>query len=54
MYKKIIFLEYKVPKRSIKSHTRMIRAVKQAKIRLNLRIGLKRIKGIKYKIVFLE
>ena len=40
-----------------KTHTRFIREVKQAKIRLNLLIGLKWIKGrgiigIKYKIIF--
>ena len=33
----------------IETHTRLIREVKKAKIRLNLLIGLKGIKGIKYK-----
>ena len=48
-----------MPKWSIEIHTRLIREVKQAQIRINLLIGLKRIKGIKYKIfnlykIFLE
>ena len=34
---------------SIETHTRFIREVKQSQIRLNLLIGLKGIKGIKYK-----
>ena len=34
---------------SMEIHTRFIREVKQAQIRLNLLIGLKGIKGIKYK-----
>ena len=38
-----------MPKLSKESHTRLIREVKQAQIRLNLLIGLKGIKGIKYK-----
>ena len=35
-----------MPKWTIETHTRLIREVKQAQIRLNLLIGLK---GIKYK-----
>ena len=46
---KIVLLEYKAPKWEIKTHTRFIREVNKAKIRLNLLIGLKGIKGIKYK-----
>ena len=46
---KIIFLELKVSKWSIETHTILIREVKKAQIRLNLLIGLKGIKGIKYK-----
>ena len=38
-----------MPKWSIETHTRFIREVKQAQIRLSLLIGLKGIKGIKYK-----
>ena len=38
-----------MPKLSKETHTRLIREVKQAQIRLNLLIGLKLIKGIKYK-----
>ena len=38
-----------MPKLSKESHTILIREVKQAQIRLNLLIGLKGIKGIKYK-----
>ena len=34
---------------SIETHTRLIREVKQTQIRLNLLIGLKGIKWIKYK-----
>ena len=37
-----------MPKLSKETHTRLIREVKQAQIRLNLLIGLKEIKGIKY------
>ena len=48
----IIFLEQKVPKWSIETHTRLIRDVKKAQIQLNLLIGLKRIKGVKYKISY--
>ena len=44
-----MFLEKKVPKWSIETHTRLIGEVKQAQILLNLLIGLKGIKGIKYK-----
>ena len=38
-----------MPKWSIETRTRLIREVKQAQIQLNLLIGLKQIKGIKYK-----
>ena len=38
-----------MPKWSRKTHTRLIREVKQAQISLNPLIGLKGIKGIKYK-----
>ena len=38
-----------MPKWSIETHTRLIREVKQAQIRLNPLIGLKGIKGTKYK-----
>ena len=38
-----------MPKWSIETHTSLIREVEQAQIRLNLLIGLKGIKGIKYK-----
>ena len=38
-----------MPKRSIETHTRLIREVKQAQIQLNLLIGLKGIEGSKYK-----
>ena len=34
---------------SIETHTRLIREVTQTQIQLNLLIGLKEIKGIKYK-----
>ena len=43
-----------MPKLSKETHTRLIREVKQAEIRLNLLIGLKGIKGLSIKIVFLE
>ena len=33
---------------SKETHTKLIKEVKQTQIRLNLRIGLKGIKGIKY------
>ena len=46
---KIVFLEKKVPKWSIETHTRLIREVQKAQIRLNILISLKGIKGIKYK-----
>ena len=38
-----------MPKWSIETHTRLIREVKQAQVRLNLLTELKGIKGIKYK-----
>ena len=38
-----------MPKLSKETHTRLIREVKQAQILLNLLIGSKGIKGIKYK-----
>ena len=38
-----------MPKLSKETHTRLIREVKQAQIGLNQLIGLKGIKGIKYK-----
>ena len=46
-----------MPKRSIVTHTRLIREAKQAQIRLNLLIGLKEIRGLRglcIKIVFPE
>ena len=48
---KIAFLEYKLSKCSIETHTRLIREVKQAHVRLNLLIGLRR---ITFKLIFLQ
>ena len=47
---KIVFLEYKVPMSLIETHTRLIREVKQAQIRINLLIRLWR---ITFKSIFL-
>ena len=39
---------------SIETHTRLIREVKKAQIRLNPLIGLRGLRGLNIKIVFLE
>ena len=43
-----------MPKWSIETHTRLVREVKQAQIRLNLLIELRGLRRLSIKIVFLE